>query len=179
MERITEQNEKKKLCEKIDTVKEELDALKELLEKEEDFFHMLNLREVDAGTRMEWMRDIFDGAIQDETLALLCVLMERQELYGFSQVLGEGLKLLGVERQGVRGVVYSAVPLEEATVKKLEKQTANLLKKPVTLVNQIDESLIGGFLISADGKLIDASIRKRLEDLNVRLRSGVKGGEPL
>lgn len=140
---------------------------------------MLNLREVDTDTRMEWMREIFDEKIGNETLALLCMLMERQELYGFSQVLGEGLKLIGIERQGVRGVVYSAVPLDEPTLKKLEKQTASLLKKPVTLVNEIDKSLIGGFLISADGKLIDASIRKRLEDLNVRLRSGAKGGEPL
>lgn len=38
MERITEQNEKKKLCEKIDIVKVELDALKELLEKKKTFF---------------------------------------------------------------------------------------------------------------------------------------------
>ena len=49
----------------------------------------------------------------------------------------------------------------------------------MTLVNMIDEGLIGGVLISADGKLIDASLKKRMEDLSLRLRSRPEGGSPL
>ena len=64
-------------------------------------------------------------------------------------------------------------------LKRLEEQTAELIGKPVTLVNMIDEGLIGGVLISADGKLIDASLKKRMEDLSLRLRSRPEGGSPL
>lgn len=179
MERITEQTEVKKLCGQIDTVTEELAVLKRLLMEEENFFQMLTLGEIGKETRLEWMRDIFGSHISDETLAFFCILLDRQGLYHFSQVLAEGLELLGEERQGVRGTVYSVVPLEKEMVKRLEEQTAELIGKPVTLVNMIDEGLIGGVLISADGKLIDASLKKRMEDLSLRLRSRPEGGSPL
>ena len=191
MERITEQTEVKKLCGQIDTVTEELAVLKRLLMEEENFFQMLTLGEIGKETRLEWMRDIFGSHISDETLAFFCILLDHQGLYHFSQVLAEGLELLleaeketGLpivteERQGIRGIVYSVVPLEKEMVKRLEEQTAELIGKPVTLVNMIDEGLIGGVLISADGKLIDASLKKRMEDLSLRLRSRPEGGSPL
>ena len=167
MERITEQTEVKKLCGKIDTVTEELAVLKRLLAEEEDFFHMLTLGE------------IFGSHISDETLAFFCILLDPEGLYHFGQVLAEGLELLGEERQGVRGTVYSVVPLEKDVIKRLEEQTKELIQKPVNLVNVIDEGLIGGVLISADGKLIDASLKKRMEDLSLRLHSRPEGGSPL
>ena len=71
------------------------------------------------------------------------------------------------------------VSLDKEMVKRLEEQTAELIGKPVTLVNMIDEGLIGEVLISADGKLIDASLKKRMEDLSLRLRSRPEGGSPL
>ena len=156
MERITEQTEVKKLCGQIDTVTEELAVLKRLLMEEENFFQMLTLGEIGKETRLGWMRDIFGSHISDETLAFFCILLDRRGLYHFSQVLAEGLELLGEERQGIRGTVYS-----------------------VALVNMIDEGLIGGVLISADGKLIDASLKKRMEDLSLRLRSRPEGGSSL
>lgn len=179
MERITEQTEVKKLCGKIDTVTEELAVLKRLLEEEEDFFHMLTLGEAGKETRLEWMREIFGSHISDETLAFFCILLDHEGLYHFGQVLAEGMELLGEERQGVRGTVYSVVPLEKDAIKRLEEQTKELIQKPVNLVNVIDEGLIGGVLISADGKLIDASLKKRMEDLSLRLHSRPEGGSPL
>ncbi len=158
MERITEQTEVKKLCGQIDTVTEELAVLKRLLMEEENFFQMLTLGEIGKETRLGWMRDIFGSHISDETLAFFCILLDRRGLYHFSQVLAEGLELLGEERQGIRGTVYSVVPLEKEMVKRLEEQTV---------------------LISADGKLIDASLKKRMEDLSLRLRSRPEGGSSL
>lgn len=77
-----------------------------------------------------------------------------------------------------KGTVYSVVPLGEETVARLEKQMEELIKKPVSLKNKIDKSLIGGFLISVDGKLVNASLKKQIEDLTLRLTADVKGGEP-
>ncbi len=37
------------------------------------------------------------------------------------------------------------------------------------MTNRIDEKIIGGFIISIDDKLIDASIRKRMEDMRLHL----------
>ena len=43
----------------------------------------------------------------------------------------------------------------------------------------IDESLIGGFLISVDDKLLDASVKKKIEDMRIRIETGTEGGNLL
>ena len=74
------------------------------------------------------------------------------------------------------GTIYSAVKLQDEQLKKFEEQTSNLLRENVKLENEIDASLIGGIKILIDGKVIDASLRKRLEDLGSSIINE-KGGE--
>lgn len=167
------------LCDKINSVTEELAALRELLLEEEDFFRMLTLDGVDQETRLQWMKNIFTDNISKETLAAFCLLMDGEGMQEFSDVLAKGLKILGSENRTVQGVVYSVVPLGKEAVKRLEMQTSALLKKPVLLTNLIDESLVGGFLVSVDGKLIDASIKKRIEDMSLRIKTNTEGGNLL
>lgn len=166
------------LCDKIDSVTEELAALKSLLEEEEDFFRMLTLDKVDQETRLTWMKNIFGNGISKETLVAFCLLLDEQG-QEFTDVLAKGLEFLGSDNRSVQGVVYSVLPLGKDEVKRLETQTSTLLRKPVYLTNLIDESLIGGFLISVDGKLIDASIKKKIEDMSLRIKANTEGGNLL
>lgn len=167
------------LCDKIGSVTEELAALKSLLLEEEDFFRMLTLDGVDQETRLQWMKNIFTDNISKETLAAFCLLLDGEGMQEFGDVLAKGLKILGSENRTVQGVVYSVVPLGKEAVKRLEAQTSALLRKPVLLTNLIDESLVGGFLVSVDGKLIDASIKKRIEDMSLRIKTNTEGGNLL
>lgn len=64
------------------------------------------------------------------------------------------------------GIVYSAVPLEPTMIAEMERQTGKLLKKKVSLKNRIDKEIIGGFVIAVDRKVLDASLRKRLHEMN-------------
>ena len=55
-----------------------------------------------------------------------------------------------------------------------ERLTANLeeaLKQRVHLTEQIDEGLLGGARIETDGRVIDGSLRARLEGLRARLET--------
>ena len=44
-----------------------------------------------------------------------------------------------------------------------------LLQEKTKLKNELDPKLIGGFKILVDGRILDASIRKRLQDLGSKL----------
>ena len=65
---------------------------------------------------------------------------------------------------------------EQELGKKFEEQTGNLIKENVKLENEIDASIIGGIKILIDGKVIDATLRKRLDDLGSSILNE-KGGE--
>lgn len=84
-------------------------------------------------------------------------------LQGRLDVLNGGEASAGSDASGI---VYSAVPLEPTMIAEMERQTGKLLKKKVSLKNRIDKEIIGGFVIAVDRKVLDASLRKRLHEMN-------------
>lgn len=135
------------LCEQLDRATESLRDLRNLIKE----------------TNGEY-RDLHTYALEKRTLH------EQEEMYAFIEALSEGLRIFDKrEENKIKGIVYSAIPLDRETIQRMEIQTSNLIKKDCVLTNRIDEKIIGGFIISIDDKLIDASIRKRMEDMRLHL----------
>lgn len=135
------------LCEQLDIATESLRDLRNLIKE----------------TNGEY-RDIRTYALEKRTLH------EQEEMYAFIEALSEGLRIFDKrEENRIKGIVYSAIPLDQETIQRMEIQTSDLIKKDCVLTNHIDEKIIGGFIISIDDKLIDASIRKRMEDMRLHL----------
>lgn len=83
----------------------------------------------------------------------------------FSSLVNEGL---GVEE----GLAYSAVPLSEEDLSRLEKAVGRSLKKKASLVNRVDPALIGGVKVAIAGKVYDGSIARKLSELRKSLIEG-------
>ncbi|MFM6915223.1 MAG: F0F1 ATP synthase subunit delta, partial [Aquirufa sp.] len=65
-------------------------------------------------------------------------------------------------------VAFCSAVNVEATVAKIVKDYTG---KEVELIEQIDESLIGGFILKVGDQQIDDSIKRKLNDLKVSLAS--------
>jgi ATP synthase F1 delta subunit len=75
-------------------------------------------------------------------------------------------KSLVEKEEGVSyGTVYSVVKLSDERIAELEEQTSKLLQMNVKLENELDPSLLAGFKILVEGKIIDASYRKKFDEL--------------
>ncbi len=70
-----------------------------------------------------------------------------------------------------RGIVYSTESLSEEEIESLRKVLSNKFQKKVELENRIDEELIAGISVKLDGKVIDNSIKARLENLRRSLKN--------
>ena len=139
----------------------DLEALCEQLDRATD--SLRDLRNLIKETNGEY-RDIHTYALEKRTLH------EQEEMYAFIEALSEGLRIFDKrEENRIKGIVYSAIPLDRETIQRMEIQTSDLIKKDCVLTNHIDEKIIGGFIISIDDKLIDASIRKRMDDMRLHL----------
>jgi F-type H+-transporting ATPase subunit delta len=102
--------------------------------------------------KKEMIRNVFEGRISAETYEFLKMYID------FQHIVEEELKISA-------GIVYSVEPLTEDQLSSFEKNTGRLKNKRVKLANKLDPSLLGGVKIIVDDKIIDASIRKRLQDL--------------
>ncbi len=87
----------------------------------------------------------------------------------FEKMIKSYRKLMDKEEGVSYGKVYSVIPLTDEQISGLEKDASKLFRMNVKLANEIDPSLIGGVKLLVEGKLIDASIRKRFDDLSSQI----------
>lgn len=103
---------------------------------------------------------------------LVLLLVRRGRIELLPRVAGE-LRRLWEQRQGiVHAVVTSAAPLTDAETQAVRERLAAMTGETVEVELQVDPSLLGGVLVRMGDRLIDGSVRGRLERLRTRLTSG-------
>lgn len=153
-----------------DSVGKELKELVGIFKSNPDFYEMLKSPAFPNEEKKKVMSNVFEGKISETVLNFISILVDKRRI---GQLLGiiKAFEKCVDEKNGLTaGTVFSAVEIPKSKITKLEKETGALLKKNVELKNEIDPSLIGGLKIYIDGKLIDASIRRRLDDLKEQLK---------
>ncbi len=154
---------------KTDIIQNDLNELVEAIKANPDFFSVLKSPAISNDEKKDVILKIFKGQLDETLIDFVCLLIDKSRVGSFLGIAKEFGKCVEEEKGIIGGVIYSPVAIPEAKLKKFEQQTGTLLKKNVGLKNEIDPSLIGGVKIYVDGKLIDASIRRKLDDLKEQL----------
>lgn len=75
--------------------------------------------------------------------------------------------------KGAKGIkiaeVTSAKPLDKRSEKEIVEHLNKMVNAEVELKKKVDEKILGGVVIKMDDTLIDASVKKSLEDLKGKL----------
>lgn len=154
---------------KKDLILDEAYQVLGVFENEPEFYKFLNYPVISAKEKKEVLTGVFEGRICQELLNLLYVLVDKGRTAHYEKIIRAYKDMVDREEGVTYGTVYSVEPLTEAQIAKLEEQVTALLKQKTKLENKLDASLIGGVKVLADGRIMDASIRKRLQDLSDKL----------
>ena len=154
---------------KKDLILDEAFQVLGVFENEPEFYKFINYPGISAKEKKEVLKNVFEGRICQELLNLLYVLTDKGRTARFSKIIKAYKDMVDREEGVTYGTVYSVEPLTDAQITKLEEQLTALLREDTKLKNELDKSLIGGFKVLVDGRIIDASIRKRLQDLGSQL----------
>lgn len=154
---------------KTDTILEEAAALDELFEQEKEFFEFLCTPVISAAEKKKVIGTVLEDRISPELLHLLYILVDKGRAKHFPRIVRQYRLLINEARGFSMGTVFSVLPLSLEQLAALEEQTGKLLKKKVKLENRTDPHIIGGVRIFIEGKVIDATIKRRLLDLKDRI----------
>ena len=121
-----------------------------------------------ADARQRVLDKILGGG-HELTRNLVGVILRRRREAVLPDLSEEFAELQRAARGQVLGVVETARPVDEATLRGLEARAKALAGKDVTLQVQVDESLIGGVRIRLGNTLYDGSVATAIEDLHRRL----------
>ncbi len=142
----------------------------EVFRGEPDYLRLLSLPSVPKKERCSILDESFGGRVHEYLLNFLKLLVERgaiREIFGCEETYRKRY----YEDNGILEVTAAAaVPLTEAQREKLEKKLAEKTGKTIHLTVREDRSVLGGLRLELDGRRLDGTVRRRLEDLQAKLR---------
>ena len=107
----------------------------------------------------------FRGKIPDILLAILRMMISRGHVSALNGMARDYEELAREHRGESMAVVTSAVPLKEAEAVALRARQEKIVAKQITLQCMTDPGLIGGIRVEVDGRVIDGSIRNKLDEI--------------
>ena len=113
---------------------------------------------------------ILDGLMDKYQENFLHVLLENNRTVVAPEIMQEFLQMTDKKYGIIRAEVISAHDLGKAELDKIKCGIEHKFSGSVELSIQIDSSLIAGFIIRIGDKIIDASVRTRLDKLSGSLR---------
>ena len=145
----------------------DLQALDEALQ-EREFVTFLDMPKIRLSQKMSVIRE---GLPDIDPLVhnLLGILVSRGVVDVLPSVREEYNRLVDQEHGREQAHVISAVPLEAGHRDRLARYLGELVGKEIELTTAVDASIVGGLVARVGDRLIDGSIRTKLQDLKKSL----------
>lgn len=120
---------------------------------------------VKSDKKMAVLRRLFDGKLSALTMRFFEILSGKSreaELVGVASAFMSQLRIL----QGVQqATVTTALPLTDELREQVRQLAEKQTGKKIELTEQVDASLIGGFVLRLGDRQIDSSVASRLQKL--------------
>ena len=149
----------------LEEVANDMRLIKKVCKENREFVILLESPVVKTDKKMAIFKSVFGNKISETTAAFLdLIARKRREGYidDIAYAFDEQYKSF---KNITTAVITTAVPLDAATKSKI----ADIVKKKATgeveLIEKIDKSLIGGFVLTVNDKQVDTSIKRKLNDL--------------
>lgn len=153
-------------------------TVKEILGEHGELFKLMDEPKIDREEKQKILEAIFGGKIADELTGLFLLLLEKGRFKDTGRVLEYFLLRVKEEKKIGIAKVVSAMELTDGQKTKIEKR---LLETTMYVSFEVEylvnPSLIGGLTIQIGDRIVDGSIRTKLEKLAGVLRNIQVGGE--
>ena len=103
------------------------------------------------------------------TEKLLDLLIHNKRVAIISDIASCFIQLYNKKNNIKEAIVITASPIDKDLEKKVLSQIKIPAAKSINLINLVDSSIIGGFIIRYDGKEYNASIKQNLKNLKTEL----------
>ncbi len=138
-----------------------------VLEENKDLGDFLNHPVVDINDKKEVLEKIFKNKVSPKILDLTYILLDNGRFSYFGKT-GISYREILDEKKGITKIdVVSAVDLDKEDKEALLKKLQEKFKGKIILNHYTDKSILGGFLLKMQDKVIDLSLKKRFENLKV------------
>ena len=144
---------------------EALDLVAEVFIKNPDYPKILASYSIPKDERTDLIEKAFAGSVPREVVSFLKLLCEKKHIGEFPDCAKQFKEMLCEINKVSNAKVTSAVELDDTEKKALKDKLEKLSGNSVVIDYTVDESILGGLIVEIDGKIMDSSLNKHLEDV--------------
>jgi len=153
----------------LENIKDDMAYLSSL-SKVKEFYTMLVSPVIPLHKKQAVCEEILNKNVHKMAAAFVTLIIRKKRSYALPAIAEEFVELYNNYKKILPVKIYTAIPMDkkirEQIIEKIKKQTSS---NQVTLNEDVDEALIGGFVLRYKDKLYDASIRRQLSELRKEL----------
>lgn len=144
---------------------EALELLSTAFREDPPYLEFLASPSIPLSERLAAIEQAFSAFVPREIVSFLQLLCEKNRVPCFWGAVSEYRKLLEASAHISHARITSAIELTAAEREKLQGKLEDMCHSQVIMEYTLDETLIGGLVIEIDGKVLDGSLRHRLNEV--------------
>ena len=155
---------------KLLEMRSEVEALRQIFMENEEISTILSHPEMDKTSKITFMENIFKGKCSDHIMGFLVLVVEKGRQADIIAILDYFIKKAKEEEGIGTAIVTSAVELTDKGRETIEARLLALTNyKSFETTYNVDESLIGGLVIRIGDRVVDSSIKTKLQNMKKTL----------
>ena len=164
---------------KMDSFLESAKGVREAFSENEDLVKLMNHPKVTKEEKAGILENCFKGRIEDELLGTMLLMVTKDRFFEIDEVLSYFITRVKEYNNIGLATVTSAKALSDSQKEKIKKRLLETTDyKEFEIVYKEDPSLIGGLVIRIKDRVVDSSIKTKIEKLSRNLsETKLKAGE--
>lgn len=136
-----------------------------------DYLELLSSPGISLGERLSILDASFGERVPEHVLSLVKLMCEKGRIACFFDAYDAYASLLDAAERVIHARITTAVPLTEDEKEKLIRKLEKSCRGGIEAEYAVNESILGGVIVEADGKIMDGSLRHRLRDVKDVMRA--------
>ena len=155
----------------VDAVSTDLGSLRRAIETSPDLARLVRSPVFSAEDQAKALAAILDkmGA-HPLTAKFVLLLAQKRRLFALNQIIAAYEHLVAKSRGETEAEVTAARALDDSEIAELKSVLKSKLGKEPRLHAKVDPSLLGGLVVKVGSRMIDTSLRTKLDGLRVAMK---------
>ena len=150
----------------MEEVKKDAELISTVCNENRDFLLMLRSPVVKEKVKIKVIREIFEKHVHEITIKFLIIITRNKREYLIPEISDHLVIIYKEYNNIVPATITTASALDAESRDKILGLLKKHTKAEIELTEELEEELIGGFILSFSNKQFDVSIRKKIQNLN-------------
>ena len=149
----------------VESILQDLREVVDIIYNNQDFQDVIKHPQISTSRKKDIFSNIYKGKIDDELMAFLILLIEKERILHIDEILIAFEKIHLEKNNTVVAQIKTVVSLNEDERQRLKAKLEGIYKKNIILNEELDASIIGGVYVRVGNDAIDGTIKAKLDDM--------------